>query len=256
MAMGILSRGAFALLLAASNSAARAGEFEGVTPYRPTVSTPAQLPWPGQLELELGVLGANNPAGRRNTLPYTFKLAFDRDWGVLLDGDAYVAGPGGDGRERSFGDMTFVFKRAFIVDDATAYGFELSARLPTARDALGSGKTDWIVNTIWSKDLGALHVDVNLNATRLGRPSSGASRLLAGAAVAFAHKIDDGWGATWELSGTRNPGSPSTAQLLAAVTYSPDKNLVIDAGFARGLTPGSPRWQFFTGFVVPLARYW
>ncbi|TFW34658.1 transporter [Massilia horti] len=254
--MGILSRSTLALLLVACNSAARAGDNESVTPYRPTVSTPAQLPRPGQLEFEFGVLGANNPDGRRNTLPYTFKLAFDQDWGVLLEGDAYVAGPTGDGRERSFGDTGLVLKRAFIVDNATAYGLELTARLPTARDALGSGKTDWTINTIWSQDLGALHVDLNLNGTRLGRPPSGASWLLMGASAAFSRKIDKAWGATWELSGTRNRGSPSSAQLLAAVTYAPDRNLVIDAGFARGLTPGSPRWSFFTGFVVPLARYW
>ncbi len=44
----------FASLLAVQT--AFADEAGGVTPYRPSLSNPAQLPSPGQLELELGGL--------------------------------------------------------------------------------------------------------------------------------------------------------------------------------------------------------
>jgi hypothetical protein len=36
----------------------------------------------------------------------------------------------------------------------------------------------------------------------------------------------------------------------------PNKRLAFDVGFARGLTPGTPHWSLFTGFVVPLANLW
>jgi hypothetical protein len=250
----MLTKPCLALLLAASTVAVHA-EDEGVTPYRPSVSTPAQLPVPGQLEFELGDLGQNTADGRRNSLPYTFKFAFNRDWGVLVEGEGLVAAPDGNGgRARGVGDTTVVLKRAFIVDDATAYGVELGAKLPSAKDTIGSGKADYSVNAIWSQDIGKVHMDANLNATRLGAPDPGAARMQAGASASLSRPLTERVSATWELSGTRNHGAPSTAQVLAALSYAANKNLVIDAGFAHGLNPASPRWSFFTGFVVPLAR--
>ncbi len=247
-----------ALLLAACCASAHADDGAAVTPYRPSVSTPAQLPAPGQLELELGGLSARGADQRRDSLPVQFKLAFDSEWGVLVGADAFVSQRDAGGvRTRGFGDTTVVLKRAFVVDDATAYGLELGAKLPTAGDVLGSGKADWTLNTIYSKDAGKLHMDFNLNATRLGAPDPGAARMQIGASASFSHPLEDErWAATWELSGTRNAGAPSTAQFLAALSYAPTKRLTMDAGFARGLAPGSPDWQVFAGLVVPVAQLW
>src|SRR6201999_4501480 len=63
-----------------------------VVPYRPSVSTPAQLSAPGYLELEAGGLRATGPdhGTSRFTLPYTLKLAFTPDWGIRVGGDAWV----------------------------------------------------------------------------------------------------------------------------------------------------------------------
>lgn len=62
-----------------------------VTPYRPSVSTPAALSAPGWLEIEGGALRARGSGDtRRDSLPYTLKLAFTPDWGVRLGGDAWV----------------------------------------------------------------------------------------------------------------------------------------------------------------------
>jgi hypothetical protein len=247
---------ALAASAAAFPSSAHAADDQGVTPYRPSVSTPAQLPVPGQLEFELGGLSSGDPEGHRTSLPYTLKLAFNRDWGVLLEGDAFVSAHGDNGRARGIGDTSVVLKRAFVVDDATAFGLELAARLPTARDEIGSGKTDWTINTIYSQDFGKLHLDLNLNETRLGAPDPGASHMQSGLSAAFSHPLDERWTATAEWSGTHNPGAPSTTQALAALAYAPDKNLSIDFGFTHGLNGASPRWSFFTGFVAPLARLW
>jgi hypothetical protein len=245
-----------ALLVLATFAPLAHADDQGVTPYRPSVSTPAQLPTPGQLEFELGALSTNGADGHRTSLPYTFKLAFNQDWGVLLEGEALVSAPFDTGYARGIGDTSVVLKRAFIVDDATAFGLEFGAKLPTARDAIGSGRTDWTINSIYSQDFGKLHMDLNLNATRLGAPDPDASRLQTGLAAAFSHPLNEQWGALAEWSGTHNAGAPSTAQILAALTYAPDKSLVIDVGFAHGLNPASPKWSVFSGFVVPLAKLW
>jgi hypothetical protein len=237
--------------------AAHAEDFADVTPYRPSVSTPAQLPAPGQLELEAGGLATRTASERRDSLPYQLKLAFNSEWGVLLGGDAYVSMRDASGpRAQGFGDTSVTLKRAFVIDDATAFGLEFGPTLPTAPAAVGSGKTDWTVNSIYSQDIGKLHLDANLNQTRLGAPDPGASRMKTGASLAFSAPLDEHWSATAELSGTRNRGAASTAQLLAALSYAPTKKISLDAGFARGLNSASPDWSFFTGMVVPLARLW
>lgn len=230
---------------------------DAVTPYRPSVSTPAQLPRPGQLEMELGGQSAHYDDSRRDSLPYTFKLAFNEQWGVLVEGDAYVSErDDGAARSRGLGDSTLVLKRAFVLDDATAFGLELGAKLPTAKDSLGSGKSDYSLNGIFSRDLASVHMDVNLNLTRLGAVDDGGGRVQRGAAASFSTPVNERWGATAELSGTQLRGAASTAQLLVAASYSPSKRLVIDFGAAKGLNPASPNWAFFSGFVTPLARLW
>jgi hypothetical protein len=107
-----------------------------ITPYRPSVSSPAQLPAAGQLELELGGLSSKSDDGRRNSLPYTFKLGFNEQWGVVLSGEGYVSAPDDGGqRVHGFGDTVFVLKRAFIVDDATASDWSWAPRRRQRRTA-------------------------------------------------------------------------------------------------------------------------
>ena len=229
----------------------------GVTPYRPSVSSPAQLPLPGQLEFELGALSTRTGEARRDSLPYTFKLAFDEQWGVLAGGEGYVSARDESGqRARGTGDLSLVLKRAFLLDSATAFGLELGVKVPVARDSIGSGKTDYSLNGIFSKDIAALHMDANLNLTREGAVEPGSGRTQSGWSAAFSTPLSEKWGATAELSGTRRRGQDSTAQLLLAATYNPSKRLAIDVGFARGLTPASPDWSWFSGLVLPLARLW
>src|SRR5205823_12241885 len=107
---------------------------------------------------------------RRDSLPYTLKLAFTPDWGLRLGGDAWVREtPAVGGRLSGGGDTTVVLKRRFAVDDASAFGLELGTKLPTAHSGLGSGHADWGVNAIYSADFaGAWHTDLNLNTTHLG----------------------------------------------------------------------------------------
>jgi hypothetical protein len=233
-----------------------ADDLPPVTPYRPSVASPAQLPAPGQLELEMGGLWSRTDDDRRDSLPYQLKLAFSPEWGVLLGGEAFVSDREGGNRTNGFGDTTVTLKRAFLIDDATAFGLELTAKAPTAKDSIGSGKSDYTLNGIFSRDLGKVHMDLNLNETRLGAIDPGAGRMQTGWASSFSMPIADKWTATSELSGTRQSNVRNTSQLLAALTYNPTPRMAIDFGVAKGLTDASPDWSFFTGMVVPLANFW
>ncbi len=243
-------------LLVALGGSASASDFADITPYRPSVSDPAQLPAVGQLELELGGLSVGSGDLRRNSLPYLFKLAFDPQWGVLIGGEAAVSASDESGQHRQgLGDTTFVLKYALPIDDATALGLETGATLPTANDAFGIVKTNLTVNGILSRDFGQLHIDANLNLTRVGLIENGDGRTQIAYSASFSLPVGDKWGVTAELSGTRREGVPDTAQFLAALTYSPSKLLTIDCGFARGLNSASPG-SIFTGMVMPIAKLW
>jgi len=231
---------------------------DAVLPYRPSVSTPAQLSTPGQVELETGFQHIKSGDSRRDSLPYTVKLAFNDQWGVLVEGESYVSSrdDGSSPRQRGFGDTTFVLKRAFIVDDATAFGLELGAKAPTAKDTIGSGKSDYSINGIFSRDLGPVHLDANLNATRLGAYDDGTGRTQVGWATAFSTPLSDKWQAIGELSGTHRENTLNTAQWLVAASYSPTKRLVFDFGVARGMTSASQDWSLFGGVTLPLGKLW
>lgn len=248
----------FTLLFA--QPACAAEQDDAITPYRPSVSSPAQLPVPGQLELEAGGLHTRTGNARHDSLPYQLKLAFDPQWGVVIGGEAVVSatadGSVAGGRVRGLGDTSIILKRAFLIDDATAFGLELGVKVPTARDAIGSGHADQGINGIFSRDIGSVHMDANLNFTRIGGVEPGAGTVQTGLSASFSHPLDDKWSATGELSGMRRSGVPSTAQVLLALAYSPTKRMTFDFGLARGLNPASPDLAVFAGLVIPVARLW
>ncbi len=228
---------------------------DAITPYRPSVSSPAQLPVPGQLEVELGGLHARSDAARRSSLPYAFKLAFSKEWGVVIGGEAHVWARDDSGKAQGLGDTTLVLKHAWLVDDATAFGVELGTKLATANDNIGSGRADYTLNTIFSRDIGPVHMDANLNATRLGVFDDGTGRTQFGASASFSGALSDHWGLTGEVSGTHRAGTPSGTQVLTALTYSPTKRLTFDFGLARAFRPTPATTQVFAGVVFPLAKF-
>ncbi|MEP7100966.1 MAG: transporter [Burkholderiales bacterium] len=247
---------AVALMLLADAACAAEEGFESITPYRPSVSSPAQLPAPGQIEFEFGGLRQRSDDTRRSSAPYLFKLAFTKEWGLAVGGEAHVWQRDADGRAQGLGDTSLTLKRAWIVDDASAFGMELGVKLPTANDRIGSGKTDWSVNTIYSRDFGRVHMDANLNALRLGLVDAATSRTQLGASASFSTALSDHWGITGELSGTRRSGVEHGAQVLAALTWSPSKLLTIDMGLARAVRPTPATTSLFAGVVFPLAKLW
>ena len=248
-----------ALLMPCMVAAAATADDEPVTPYRPSVSSPAQLPVPGQLEFELGGLHSRTDRLQRDSLPYQFKLAFTPQWGLLLGGEAAVSARDSgatDPRARGFGDTMLVLKRAFLIDDTTAFGLELGAKLPTARSPLGSGRADYDVNAVFSRDIGSVHMDANLNATRIGLVDPGTGLTQTGLSTSLTRPLTEKLSLTAEIAGTSRHGTASTAQILLALGYSPSKRLAFDIGIIRGLNPASPGFAIFTGVVVPVARLW
>ena len=244
---------------ACASARCEAADEIAVTPYRPTVSTPAALSASGWIEVEMGLLNSNGgvPPDRASA-PYTIKLAFSDDWGVRIGGEFWVRDLGVNGRNvNGFGDTALVVKRRFAVNDQSAFGLEAGVMSPTSPAGLhaGSGGTDYGLNAIYSKDFAvAFHTDLNYSVTRLGLATSGQSRELALWAAALSYAVNPQWGLTGELSGTQQSGAAPARQLLLAGTYSPYKRVTWDFGFARGMTVATPSWSIFAGCTFLASR--
>ncbi len=229
-----------------------------VTPYRPTVSTPATLSAPGWVEIEAGWIGGGTGPDKRQSLPYSLKLAVSPDWGIRIDGEAAVGVPAANRQTQfGFGDTSFVLKRRFEINDRSAFGMEAGIGTSTGKEPFqsGSGRTDYTLNGIYSTDLGeAYHVDLNYAVTRLGAVSPTEGRDQSRWVAAVSRSLIGSWGLAGELSGTAQAGAAPTRQLLLAASYTPSRIVCWDAGFARGLTAASPRWSIFVGFTVLTAK--
>ncbi len=239
-----------------AHAQAQSSDEPAVTPYRPSVSTPAALSATGWLEAEVGGLQSRGPdSARQVSVPYALKLAFSPDWGIRIAGNAFIRDTDPDGnRSSGFGDTAVILKRRFSVDDASAFGIEVGANLPTATSGLGSSKTDYSVNGIYSADVAAYHTDLNLILTRIGAIDPGLGRIQTTWAASLSRQLDSRWGIVGEMSGTRQSGAHSTAQFLVAGSYNASKSLTLDCGISRGLTSASPNWSIFAGITVLVSR--
>ena len=242
----------FLILGLAPFSSALAEEEVSVTPYRPTVSNPAALSAPGWLEVELGVNQQRPGDGsQQGSLPYLLKYAFTQDFGILLAGEAHRVQSDADGtRLGGLGDTQLLLKHRWGLGDGEndpALGLEWGFKSPTARNGLGSGKTDYIINGIYSAELAGNTFDLNINATRLGVFDAGTGQTKWGWAATLSHALDERWGIAAELSGAARRGTLPENQALMAVAYTLSKRVVLDFGMAVGVSRAAADRNFFAG---------
>ncbi len=243
--------------LASRAVAVRAEEAPGVVPYRPTVSTPADLPPAGYPQVEAGYLTTRGGGNVRNdSVPLTFVLAWSSQWGLLIDAGAYERERGFDGTTaQSAGDTSVLLKYKLPIREDLALGWQFGPTLPTARPPIGSGKTDWNLTAIASADFGDLHVDANLGAVRVGAIADDQGRIAANWSLAGSYPLNDHLTAAIEASGNEQRGSSAASSALAALSYNVSRTLVFDVALSAGLSRSAPNWQFTTGFSLLLGHW-
>jgi len=247
-----------AVVLVAGSAAARAQDNgPAVVPYRPSVATPADLPAPGWPELEAGLQWARGgDTAHSQSSPVTFKLAWNENWAILIGTDVYDWQQANDGSTaHSGGDTSLTLKYKLPINDHLALGVQLGVALPTARPPIGSGKSDWGINTIASFDYPGIHVDVNAAGARLGAVDAGQGPWQGAWAIAASHPLDARFGITGEVSGIVQRGTSAQAQGLAALNYNVSPALVLDVAAAVGLSRAAPDWQLMAGMTVRLGHW-
>ena len=237
------------------------GEEPSATPYRPTLSNPAQLPVPGYLEIEAGWQSLKEKAtdDYRHNIPYLFKLAFSDYIGLLVGGDAVIINDFDQGSTLAgFGDLTPLLKLnlPLPLQPTSAFGLEMGAKLPTAPKTVGSQQTDYLVTSIYSIGVGSLGIDVNLGYTRLGGAPRGEGKDQLFWAVSTAYGLTKRWSLAGELAGTMRKDVKPFTQFLVSTSYFFTPRFVGDMGAAFGLNGVSQEWTVFVGMTVLLGKIW
>jgi hypothetical protein len=245
-----------ALLVCCATARADEEQELSVTPYRPTVSNPADLPVPGWLEGEFGGLHTSGEDhSRTDSVPWLLKYAFDENHGLLLGGNAYVSATApGASKQSSFGDTFLEWKQRFPVSEKAAFGIEAGVIAPTAAHDLGVGKPQWDANGIFSADLGAMHLDLNLGEARGGEQPMNVSPWLTTWAAALSTSLAGSWGTAFELSGAHQRGLATQSQALIAFSYNVSHRLVLDAGGSYGLAHAAHDRSVFAGATVLIGQ--
>ncbi len=253
---------ALVMLAGVMRAAWAAEDQSAATPYRPTVSNPADLSQPGWLEMEFGWQrikgGSSSGDKRRESTPVLVKLAFSENWGILVGSELSVRRTDTENAfYKGAGDTTFTLKhRIPTTTEGSAWGIEAGYKSPTAKDTIGSAKADTILNAIFSTDFSGNHLDLNLGASRLGAITEEQGRIQTNWAASLSRNLDDQWGLFGELSGSYQRGAPALSQFLAGASYNYSKRLVFDVGATTGLAKASQNWSVFAGVTVLLGKLW
>jgi hypothetical protein len=227
---------------------ASAGEI-AATPYRPTISNPAELSAPGWLEVEWGMGRSKGGTNSwQDNQPYTLKYAFSEDFGILLGGDLRIRQiDASDQESTGQGDNLVLLKNHFAAGTGQAFGVEWGAKLATATVGMGSGENDYIVNGIYSVDVEQTRIDANLGASWLGLNEEGLGREQYNWALAVSQEVVTDWTLASELSGSARQGAKNGSQFMLAASYAASNRLVLDFGAATGLSGNMPDWTVFAG---------
>ena len=241
--------------LAAAQQAANEPE---ANPARPTVATPAALTPTGYLQFETGTLTARHSPefGARTGVNEVMKLAVSDSVELLLSAEPLVHYSVAGAAANSTSDV-FIGVQTVLHHGSGAKPTLAASYLRQVFDGgipdvdFGSPRNSLLL--LASADLRGFHYDANamFNEVRQER----VSRLQVGQTLSVSHKLSSRFTVAGELWHFTQPFLKAHAVgNLWALSYSARKNLVLDAGFDRGITSTSTRWEVFAGFTYLLPR--
>ncbi len=250
-----------ALLLLAMPLAAQDADAITVNPNRPTFATPSRTTQDGVLELEAGLQRTEfKDASRSDFEPILFKFGQGARFEWRLGWNGYLTERSPDGsRVGGFSDPTFGFQWHPVDQDRAgvdaAIGLFHKFATANAAKGLGSGKADDTLVLLASKDLGPIHVDVNVLHGWIGQAEGGRAGQDSGT-VSASWPLVGAWGMGAEVyTISPLPGAARDTALLTYASYQFSSRAVFDAGFDHGLSAGAPRWNLFCGVTVGLGRF-
>lgn len=245
------------------SSAAQSGtpEEPAANPARPTVATPATITPVGYLQFESGFLGANHSPefSSRYSLNEVVKVSVTSRLELVAQIELVAHSSANRIAANSGGDL-YLGAQAVLYHGEGAKPTLAASYFYHAYDdgapSLDIGSPTNTIELLASADVKGFHYDANVLITELVQEP--ARRAQFGQTLSISHSISRKFALTGEVWHFTQPVLQSNAiGNLWAVSYTPRKTLVFDAGFNRGLTGTSTRWEVFGGFTYLLPhRLW
>ena len=225
-------------------------------PGRPTVSTPATLTPVGYLQFETGVLDASHSPEFSSRFGFNEVLKFSPTsrLELLASGEPWDHFTANGQTANSVADV-FVGAQAVVSKGEGATPTVAVSYFHRAYDGgapeldFGSPTNSFLL--LASADVKGFHYDANAMFNELVEGS--VRRLQFGQSLSISHPIKGKFAVSGELWHFTQPFLRGNAVgSLWAVSYAARKTLVLDAGFNRGLTGTSTRWEAFVEFTYLL----
>ena len=229
-------------------------------PARPTVATPATLTPIGYLQFENGVLYATGSPdfSSRFGLNQVTKLTVHPRLQFLVASEPVVHSSFGGDKEFNPGDVFAGFQTVLLPGHekrpTISINFEEHVYAGSAPD-IDIGTPKHALLLLISDDLAGFHFD--LNGMFNEQVEDRVGRAQYGQTISISHPLKKFTIAAelWHFTQPFEQGN--CVGNLWALSYSVRPNLVVDAGFNRGLTSTSTQWEGFAGFTYLLPhRLW
>ena len=246
----------------AQRSAAQSGtpSEPEANPGRPTVSTPATLTPVGYLQFETGALFAEDSTefSKRLGIGQVTKLSVLPRLELFLQSEPLAISQSKDQTAVQEGEVFAGAQSVLFVGDESRPTVSISyvRRIHTSvAPELDVGTFRQSTSILLSEDVHGFHFDTN---GILAEQAQGdVRRAQFGQTLSISHPLRKFTisGEVWHFSQPFEKAN--TVGTLWAVSRALRKNLVVDAGFNRGLTKTSTRWEVFVGFTYLLPhRLW
>lgn len=225
-------------------------------PGRPTVSNPATLTPVGYLQFESGALGASRSPEFASLYQFSevVKLAVSKRMALSVS-TAPIVHYAVNGTAANGTAEVFMGAQAIL---SPGEGARPTLSASYTRRLYAGNTPDFDVGSplnsgifYASADVKGFHYDANAIFNEV--LSGPVRRLQFGQTLSVSHPLGKGFGLSGEIWRFSQPFDRGNAiGNLWAASYSARKNLVFDAGFEKGLTSTSTRWEVFAGFTYLL----
>jgi hypothetical protein len=229
-------------------------------PGRPTVSTPATLTPVGYLQFENGALFAEDSAGfsKRFGIEQVTKLSVLPRLELFLQSEPLAFSQSESQTAVHEGEVFAGVQSVLFAGGESRPTVSISyvrRVYSSVAPELDVGTFRQSTSVLLSEDLYGFHFDTNVIFAE--QVQGDVRRAQFGQTLAISHPLGKFTisGKLWHFSQPFEKGN--TVGNLWAVSRALRKNLVVDAGFNRGLTKTSTRWEAFVGFTYLLPhRLW
>jgi hypothetical protein len=236
-----------------------AQQVPAANPGRPTVATPATLTPTGYLQFETGGLYAADTAEFSSQFGVNLvtKLGLTSRLQALALTQPLAVSNDSSGRETQPGDVFLGLQAVVLPGEGSRPTISVSylRRIyegPAPNIDIGTNRQSALV--LLSDDLRGFHFDIN---GILTEQAEEVRRAQFGQTVSVSHALGRFTvaGELWHFTQPLTHGN--AVGNLWALSYPVRPNLVLDAGFNRGLTSSSTQWEGFAGFTYLLPhRLW